>query len=295
MTADIDVTTGLGYGGSGQQLDVYRPAVAPGPAPVVLLWHGRGPDEREVLAPLARAAAALGLVVLVPDWRSDAPDGGSAHLRDSVAFARRRAADFGGDDRNIVLAGWSLGAKAAVAAALDPAALDGWQPRSVVGIAGAYGTPAPITGTAPTEVLDSGRADSVPWVPIRLLHGTADQVVDVRRSRELHAVLAGRGRPVTLDEVDSDHAGVVMTAYVPERDRCLPSTADHAVRAGRRAAALLAEAAGIAPAPVIRQEGSRHEGSRHEGSRHDGSRHEGSRAGTSAAENVQSIAPGRNL
>ncbi|WP_329494588.1 alpha/beta hydrolase [Kitasatospora herbaricolor] len=279
MTADIDVRTGLRYGGSGQQLDVYRPADAPGPVPVVLLWHGRGPDERDVLAPLARAAAGLGLVVLVPDWRSDAPDGGSAHLRESVEFARRNAADFGGDVRTFVLAGWSMGAKAAVAAALDPAALDpaaldGRRPTAVVGIAGAYGTAAPVTGTAPIEDLRSGRTDSVAPVPVRLLHGTADQVVDAGRSRELHAALAARGWPVTLDEVDSDHAGVVMTAYAPKLGRCVPSAADHAVRAGLRAAALLAEAAGIAPAPGIRQDPPDR---------------------LWAAENVQSIAPGRSL
>ncbi|WP_073921898.1 alpha/beta hydrolase [Streptomyces sp. CB03911] len=274
MTADIDVRTGLRYGGSGQRLDVYRPAVAPRTAPVVLLWHGRGPDERDVLAPLARAAAGLGLVVLVPDWRSDAPDGGSAHLRDSVDFARRTAADFGGDARTFVLAGWSLGAKAAVAAALDPAALDGRRPTAVVGIAGAYGTAAPVTGTAPIEDLATGRTGSVAPIPVRLLHGTADQVVDAGRSRELHAALAARGWPVTLDEVDSDHAGVVMTAYAPQLGRCVPSAADHAVRAGRRAAALLAEAAGIAPAPGIRRDPPDRPW---------------------AAENVQSIAPGRSL
>jgi predicted dienelactone hydrolase len=48
------------------------------PEPVVLLWHGVGPDERDVLEPLARATAALGLMVFVPDWQSDAPDGGRA-------------------------------------------------------------------------------------------------------------------------------------------------------------------------------------------------------------------------
>ncbi|MET9611296.1 alpha/beta hydrolase [Kitasatospora indigofera] len=274
MTADIDVTTGLRYAGSGRYLDVYRPAARPGPAPVVLLWHGRGPDERDVLAPLARAAAGLGLVVLVPDWRSDAPDGGSAHLRDSVAFARREAGSLGGDDRTLVLAGWSMGAKAAVAAALNPAAFDGWRPTAVVGIAGAYGTASPVTGTAPVEDLGSGRADPVDPVPVRLLHGTADQVVDAGRSRELRAALAGRGWPVTLDEVDSDHAGVVMTAYAPKLGRCVPSAAGHAVRAGRRAAALLAEAAGPAPAPGIRRDPP------------DRPR---------AAGNVQSIASGRSL
>jgi hypothetical protein len=42
----------------------------------VLLWHGRWPEERAVLDPLARLAAGLGVAVFAPDWRSDAPDGG---------------------------------------------------------------------------------------------------------------------------------------------------------------------------------------------------------------------------
>ncbi|MFD8478310.1 hypothetical protein [Kitasatospora sp. NPDC059673] len=50
---------------------------------------------------------------------------------------------------------------------------------------------------------------------------------------------------MSLDEVATDHAGVVMTEFVPERDRCLRSTADHAVRAGSRTADVLARAAGI--------------------------------------------------
>ncbi|WP_354638328.1 alpha/beta hydrolase [Kitasatospora camelliae] len=243
MAEEVVVTTGIGYGSGGQVMDVYRPAGAPEPVGTVLLWHGRGPDERDVLAPIARATAALGVLVLVPDWRPDAPDGGRRHLAESAAFARRNTADLGGDPGRITLAGWSLGGKAAVAVGLDPDGFDGWRPHAVVGVAGAYGTPAPSTGSAPLEVLgrDGG---PVPPVPVWLVHGTADPVVDAERSRELHAALGALGRPVSLTEVATDHAGVVMTEYSPAHDRCLPGTADHALRAGARTARVLAEAAG---------------------------------------------------
>ncbi|GGQ99246.1 alpha/beta hydrolase [Kitasatospora griseola] len=231
----------VGYGADGRLMDVHRPAGTSGPAPAVLLWHGRGPDERDVLAPVARAAAELGVVVLVPDWRPDAPDGGRAQLWESVVFARRNVADFGGDPGRIVLAGWSLGGKAAVGAALNPAAFGGWRPHAAVGIAGAYGSSAPSTGTVPID--DVRRDDPLPPVPVWLVHGTADPVVPVARSRELHTALRERGRPVSLDEVDTDHAGVVLTEFVPERARCLPSTARHAVEAGSRTAEVLALAA----------------------------------------------------
>ncbi|MEV4560302.1 alpha/beta hydrolase [Kitasatospora sp. NPDC049285] len=237
----VEVVAGLGYGASGQLMDVHRPVGAAELLPVVLLWHGRGPDERDVLAPVARAAAAFGLVVLVPDWRPDAADGGRAQLRESVDFARRRAADLGGDGGRIVLAGWSLGGKAAVGVGTHPDGIDGWRPSAVVGIAGAYDSPAPATGTAP---LDDLRTGAVP-VPVRLVHGSADTVVDAARSRELRTALQALGHPVSYDEVATDHAGVVMTEYVPERARCLPSTAAHALHAGALTATVLARAAGV--------------------------------------------------
>ncbi|GGU82710.1 hypothetical protein GCM10010275_17330 [Streptomyces litmocidini] len=244
MTAGVVVRTGLRYGAGGRLMDVHLPAGAPEPAPAVLLWHGRGPDERDVLAPVARAAAELGVIVLVPDWRPDAPDGGRTHLRESADFARRKVADLGGDPRRIALAGWSLGGKAAMGVALNPGAFGDWRPQAVVGIAGAYGSAAPTTGTVPID--DLRRSGSpVPPVPVWLVHGTADPVVDVERSRELRTALEERGWPVSLDEVATDHAGVIMTEFVPEHRRCLPSTAAHAVEAGSRTARALARAAGI--------------------------------------------------
>lgn len=243
---DVAVVSGLVFGASGQRLDVYRPATAPAASPVVLLWHGRGPDERDVLAPLARAAASLGVVCLVPDWRPDADDSGRTHLRESAMFVQQNAAEFGGDTGRIALAGWSLGSKAAIAAAIDPGALDGWRPRAVVGIAGGYTRPEPLTGRAPIDELT--RADeSLSAIPVWLIHGSADPVVDVQQSRQLHAALQHRGWPTSLYEPDTDHAGVIMTEFDPESRRCRPSHTDHAVRAGRQTAHLLARAANFAP------------------------------------------------
>lgn len=241
---DVAVVVGLVYEPGGQRLDVYQPATTPEAAPVVLLWHGTGPEERDVLTPLARAAASLGVVCFVPDWRPDAHDRGRSHLRASAVFARENAADFGGDTGRVALAGWSLGGKAAMAAALDPRALDGWRPQAVVGVAGGYTGPDPLTGRAPLDELTRAEA-SLPGLPVRLVHGSADPVVDIRQSRRLHAALQLRGWPSSLDEPDTDHAGVIMTEYDPESRRCRPSHADHAVRAGNRTAHILAHAAGI--------------------------------------------------
>ncbi|MGW4563668.1 alpha/beta hydrolase [Streptomyces sp. NPDC004561] len=238
----VAVVRGLGHGAGGQRLDVYRPAAASQALPAVLLWHGRGPDERDVLAPLAGAAASLGVVCFVPDWRPDAHAGGRTHLRESAVFVQRYGADFGGDTERTALAGWSLGAKAALAAALAPGALDGWRPRAVVGIAGGYTRPEPLTGRTPLDELTDA-VDLPPALPVRLIHGTDDPIVDVRQSRLLHEALRHRGRPTLLHQPGTDHAGVIMNEYDPESCRCRPSDADHAVRGGSRTAELLARTA----------------------------------------------------
>jgi hypothetical protein len=82
---DVLIERGVDYG-LGKLADIYRLGRA-GPAPLALLWHGIGVDERDVLEPLAAEAARLGLAVVVPDWDSEAPDGGRAHLRDFAAAA----------------------------------------------------------------------------------------------------------------------------------------------------------------------------------------------------------------
>lgn len=244
VETETETVRGLVYGPSGKRLDAHRPSGASGASgatPTVLLWHGIGPDERDVLESLARATAALGLLVLVPDWRSDAADGGRAHLLESLAFVRKEAGGLGGDGESFVVAGWSAGAGAALGVALRPESVEGWRPRAVVGLAGRYDVPARTTGTAPLDDLAAVRD---PGVPVHLVHGSRDTAVDARRSRDLAQALRAADRPVTLQEPGTDHAGVIMTAYDPAADRCVPTTAEHALRAGRVAAGVLAGAAG---------------------------------------------------
>lgn len=207
-------------------LDVY-----PAGERTVLLWHGRGHAQRDVLAPLAGAVAELGVTVLVPDWRPDLPDGGWDDLRASVRFARWYAGDA------LTVAGWSLGARAAVSAALLPELLDGWRPAAVVGIASNYlraenrwGLPSPV------EALDG--ADPL---PVRLVHGTADRVADPRGSRTLHALLRERNWPTCLAELPTDHAGVVGTRYHLGRGRCVASDAPDRTAARDRTARVIAD------------------------------------------------------
>ncbi len=241
----IRVERGTEYG-HGQLLDIYRPPRGDArPAPCVLLWHGVGPGERDVLETLATATAGFGLTVVVPDWRSDAPDEGRAHLLTSLDFTRSRAAELGGrGDDAIVLAGWSRGGRSAAAVGVRPDTVGGWRPLGVVCLGAAYTRPAPTTGTSPIEDLLTGDASAVPFW---LVHGTGDTVVPVTASREFAAALTGKGWPVRFEEQPTDHAGVIGTEYDARIQRCRPATAASAVAAGALSARLIAEAAGATP------------------------------------------------
>ncbi|WP_171163374.1 alpha/beta hydrolase fold domain-containing protein [Streptomyces sp. I05A-00742] len=243
MPPTAPVELHLAHTAQGKAVDVHRPAGSSVPLPTVLLWHGVGPDERDVLRPLAGAVAALGALVVVPDWRSDEPDAGRAQLLGSLEWCRANAAGLGGDPEQFVLAGWSAGGSAAVAVALRPGLVDGPRPLAAVSIASRYDLPARTTGTVPLAEPDGGPAG--PHVPVRLVHGTGDTLIEPERSREFRAALAARDRPVRLDEPAADHAGVIMTEFDPALGRCRPSEDERVRAAGMVTARVLAEAAGL--------------------------------------------------
>jgi len=201
----------------GRLTDVFRPP-ATEHAPVVLLWHGSGPDEREVLAPLAAAVARRGPLVLVPDWRSDDPVVGPVELLDSIEFARATSGELGGDAGRIVLAGWSLGANAAAAVAEHPALVGGWHPSGLVGLAGSYDA-SPFDGRR-----DAGEPVGGAGRPALVAHGSADPVVPLAGSVAAAGRLAGDGWRVVLRQIDTDHAGIIGTEYNPWRSLCVPTT-----------------------------------------------------------------------
>ncbi|MFD9821793.1 alpha/beta hydrolase [Streptomyces violascens] len=227
-------------GSAPRLLDVYRPEGAAATTPAVLLWHGIGPDTRFEVGALAEETASHGLTVFVPDWRSDAPDGGRAYLVASLRYVRENAASFGADPGQLVVAGWSMGAGAAIGTALRPDLMDGRLPKAVVGIAGLYGRPARSTGTVPLDDLAEAATSEVPVV---LVHGTADTVVESHHSRDFLAELEKRPGIARLHEADTDHAGIIMTSYDPELGHCVPATGGDALRAGRETARIVAEAA----------------------------------------------------
>lgn len=207
----------------GRVLDVYRPLDDRHDLPVVLLWHGSGPNERDALAGLARAVARRGCLCLVPDWQSDDFTRGRRDLLESLSFTQSRSGEWGGDGGRITLAGWSLGANAAADVMLHPGVVDGWRPRALVGIAGAYDR-SPITDSP----LAAGRTGDT-GVPCVLIHGTKDSIVPVQRSRDSHRALQEWGWRSVLREVDTDHAGVIGARYDPTSSRCVPERTSEVV------------------------------------------------------------------
>jgi len=212
----------------GKRLDVHVPRRA-ADVPVVLLWHGSGPDEADALASLAADLAARGVVALVPDWQSDDFTAGRAQLRASMAFACAEAPSLGADPERIVLAGWSLGANAAAHVGLRPELADGWSPAAVVGLGGSYtGSPFgdDVFAGAP------GRDTATTGGPVLLIHGTVDHLVPVERSVVAASRFTGLGWTTGLHEVATDHAGVIGTRYDRARRRCVPT--DDPARIGVR-------------------------------------------------------------
>jgi len=119
-------------------LNVFAP-VRPGRWPVVVMFHGNpAAVSREYLSVYARRVADAGFVVFVPDWGKsggaaydslsfvDEVNADAAQAACAVAFARARAADYGGDPARMVVFGHSGGGNiASVVAFAQPAPTGG--------------------------------------------------------------------------------------------------------------------------------------------------------------------------
>lgn len=214
---------------SGRLLDVYG-TDSPGK---VLLWHGRGPNERGILAPLATAVADRGIRLFVPDWDSTAPDGGRADLLWSIRYAR----EHGGDDP-LVIVGWSLGGTAAARLALNARRLGlGFVP--VVCLAGAFEAADPLSGNPFESITLSPKGAG----HVRLVHGLEDNIVGPEGARVLAARLEVAGWHTSLLELPVDHAGIVGTEFDAAREHCTPSTAPAVLEAVEAVSAIIADTA----------------------------------------------------
>ena len=221
-----------------QRLDVYRPtrrAAGASPLPIIVFIYGGSwnSGERGGYGFAARALAARGFVVAVPDYRLVPEVRFPAFLEDgasAVRWVRVNAARLGADPSRIVLVGHSAGAYNAAMLALDPRWLgqDREAIRGFVGLAGPYDF-LPLSGPVTTAAFGEARvpAETQPVSfasagdpPALLLHGEADTTVYPRNSRLLAERLraAGVDAGVTLYP-NLGHVGIVAALARPFRGR----------------------------------------------------------------------------
>jgi acetyl esterase/lipase len=142
---------------SERKLDVYAPA-APGPWPVVVVYHG-GSLTKTSVAGLSRAIAGRGAVVFTPTWRSSEPPleavksgaigQGFEDAACAIRTARAKAPEFGGNPSRIVVVGHSAGGVAAAIMTLNGDGFKGdclvnegsASADAMVGLEGAYNLP----------------------------------------------------------------------------------------------------------------------------------------------------------
>jgi acetyl esterase/lipase len=225
----------VAYGaGDRLKLDVYAPrSAAARPRPVILFIYGGSwnSGRRQGYAFAARALAARGFVVAVPDYRLVPEAAYPDFLRDcadAFRWARRNAAAYGGDGERIVLVGHSAGAYNAAMLTLDPSLLgaDRKAVRGFAGLAGPYDflpldddSTIAAFGAWPRPVETQPISHAAPGAPpALLLHGEDDSRVKPRNSRKLAQLLQAAGSEVRLKLYPGlGHVGILTALAVPFR------------------------------------------------------------------------------
>jgi acetyl esterase/lipase len=241
--ASARIAEGLSYGpGERHKLDVYAPrAAAMARLPVIVFFYGGSwnSGRRQGYAFAARALAARGFVVVLPDYRLVPEVRYPEFLRDcaaAVRWSRSHAGAWGGDGERIVLIGHSAGAYNAAMVALDPGLL-GPDRSAIRGFAGLAGPadflplddPASIAafGAWPRPAETQPVSHAGPGAPpALLLHGTGDTRVRPRNSHRLAARLNAAGGDVRLKLYPGlGHVGILIALAIPFR-RQAPVLAD---------------------------------------------------------------------
>ena len=224
------LATALPYGpGAKQRLDLYGPTGAGpltrGPHPVIVFFYGGAwadIGDRRDFGFAARALAALGYVVAVPDYRV-LPEVTYPTFLDDCALATHwlidHVARLGGDPSRLALSGHSAGAYNAVMLALDRRYALAGRISAVAGLSGPYDF-YPFTedigrrtfGHVPdgpaTQPISHVSADAPPMF---LGHGNRDTLVGPHNAESLATRLRAVGVAAEVHHYpELGHAGPVM-------------------------------------------------------------------------------------
>ena len=234
----VQRVSGAAYGSEPRQrLDVYAPENATRPLPVVVFFYGGGwnSGDRGGYAFAARAIAARGFIVVVPDYRLVPAVRFPAFVDDGAAAIRwtvDHVAASGGDPGRLAVAGHSAGAHIALLVTLDrhylAAAGAPGAVKAAVGLAGPYDflpfdakSAIDAFGEAPdkaaTQPIHFARADAP---PVLLLTGDADDVVRPRNTAALAAALRAAGSSATIKTYPGvGHIGILLALSKPFRGK----------------------------------------------------------------------------
>lgn len=222
-----------------QMLDIYTPAAGgTGKAPVVIFFYGGSwnSGRRQDYAFAARALAAQGFVVVVPDYRLVPQVKFPAFVEDgaaAVAWTVANIARHGGDPARIGVSGHSAGAYISLMLALDgrwlQAAGTPGAVKAAVGIAGPYDFLPFVPGGAADKAL-GGQPDSAVTQPISfassaappvlLLNGSDDTTVLPRNATQLAAMLKSKGASAEARLYpDIGHIGILLAISKPFRGK----------------------------------------------------------------------------
>ncbi|KPF61515.1 alpha/beta hydrolase [alpha proteobacterium AAP81b] len=234
------VVEGAAFGADPRQaLDVHAPAGAKG-LPVLVFFYGGSwaSGRRQDYGFAARALAARGFVIVVPDYRLVPHVRFPAFVEDgaaAIAWTRANIAAHGGDPARIAVIGHSAGAHIALLLALDRRWGAAATITAAIGLAGPYdfrpfepggAADAAFAGTADlavTQPISFARGDAP---PLLLLTGDADTTVRPGNSDRLAAaVTAAGGRAEVRHYPGVGHIGILLALSKPFRGKA-PVLAD---------------------------------------------------------------------
>jgi acetyl esterase/lipase len=224
----------IAFGGDPRQrYDVYAPKDAGGPLPVLVFFYGGNwaSGAKDDYVWMGHALAAMGYVVVVPDYRlvpeHPYPDfvfDGAAAVRHAVAHAKT----YGGDGSRLALMGHSAGGYIAAMLALDPKFLGDLSVKAVVGLAGPYDFyPFDVDASRnafgqwpkpeETQPITHARKRDTHFL---LMHSRDDKVVMTKNAVNLDKALRDKGTPSTLKLYDGlSHQDMAAAFSIPFRGK----------------------------------------------------------------------------
>lgn len=199
----------------GVKLDVYGPKLPTKNTPTIILWHGGSWQRgyKEDLAFIGGSLAEAGYLCVIPDYRLAPKYPFPAYIQDAAAgfsWVCKHIAEYGGSADNLFLMGHSAGAQIAALLAANPSFLAPHKlttdtVRGLILLAGPYDfTPRnaikKVFGNIDLDTAMPGRIFKrhPPKMPILLIHGARDFVVEPDQSKQLARTITEANRIVEL-------------------------------------------------------------------------------------------------